>query len=411
LKTKPEDKLIIQLYTPLYYPFVFDLQEALGKRVEKIHAYTTGTFGNYPTWKAIDEFTDVTPYREILGERVPKLRFFFSFFKTRSDMIILSGTESLGSMIIAFLARIKRIPTLLIVEENTDIRKGFPLLPRFVGAIKKRFIKLIHRNSDMLLPETKAAMQYLKQLGCDVSDMTIAPHGLNLAPYKPVRPDTNFLKKLGISNKDRGSNFFILYVGGLYIRKGIVTIIELLEKNLLDKKMKIILTGVKNDLEDENIDNLEKSPPEGFREWSLPKLDPKGRRKLKGMNQAIILPHLSFDEFLMLFTISEVVLAPSIMHRDTERSPNIVIEAMAMGKVVIASDMGGIPTMVGDAGILVPEGDSAALAAELKRVFKNKNIRKDYGKKAKKHAKTVLNSEVYGDTILKEYFKYMNSKS
>ncbi len=40
-------------------------------------------------------------------------------------------------------------------------------------------------------------------------------------------------------------------------------------------------------------------------------------------------------------------------------------EAMACGCPVIASDRGALPEVVGDAGLLVPAGDSAALARAL----------------------------------------------
>jgi glycosyltransferase involved in cell wall biosynthesis len=41
-------------------------------------------------------------------------------------------------------------------------------------------------------------------------------------------------------------------------------------------------------------------------------------------------------------------------------------EALAHGLPVIASDVGGVPEAVGDAGVLVPPDDPSALAAELR---------------------------------------------
>ena len=55
----------------------------------------------------------------------------------------------------------------------------------------------------------------------------------------------------------------------------------------------------------------------------------------------------------------EVFVMPSF----TEGTPNSIIEAMANGKPIIASAVGGIPDMIdSESGILVPPGDTSALA-------------------------------------------------
>lgn len=52
-----------------------------------------------------------------------------------------------------------------------------------------------------------------------------------------------------------------------------------------------------------------------------------------------------------------------------EGMPLAMGEAMAMEKPVVATDVGGVREMVGDAGLLVPAADSVALAAAMQRVM------------------------------------------
>ncbi len=52
-----------------------------------------------------------------------------------------------------------------------------------------------------------------------------------------------------------------------------------------------------------------------------------------------------------------------------EGMPLVVGEAMAMQKPVVATDVGGVRELVGDAGVLVPPKDSAALADAMLRVM------------------------------------------
>ncbi len=51
-----------------------------------------------------------------------------------------------------------------------------------------------------------------------------------------------------------------------------------------------------------------------------------------------------------------------------EQFGRVLIEAMACGRAVVGSDSGAIPLVVGDAGLIVPQGDPTALAAALARL-------------------------------------------
>jgi len=62
---------------------------------------------------------------------------------------------------------------------------------------------------------------------------------------------------------------------------------------------------------------------------------------------------------------ADVVVLPSF----SEGMPLVVLEALALGRPVVASRVGGIPEVIeGVTGLLVEPGDPAALAASLKRV-------------------------------------------
>jgi glycosyltransferase involved in cell wall biosynthesis len=54
-----------------------------------------------------------------------------------------------------------------------------------------------------------------------------------------------------------------------------------------------------------------------------------------------------------------------VLPSEMEQQPLVLIEAMGSGKPVIGTDVGGVAEMVGDAGLVVPPGDVAALAAAL----------------------------------------------
>lgn len=62
----------------------------------------------------------------------------------------------------------------------------------------------------------------------------------------------------------------------------------------------------------------------------------------------------------------DVLAVPSLTAASwVEQFGRVVVEAMACGTPVVASDSGALPEVVGDAGVIVPEGDAAALAEAL----------------------------------------------
>jgi glycosyltransferase involved in cell wall biosynthesis len=73
-----------------------------------------------------------------------------------------------------------------------------------------------------------------------------------------------------------------------------------------------------------------------------------------------------------------------VMPSFTEGTPNSIIEAMAHGLPVIASDVGGIPDLLDeDSGIIVPPGDGAALAGALVRLARDAELRTRMGRAAR----------------------------
>ena len=71
---------------------------------------------------------------------------------------------------------------------------------------------------------------------------------------------------------------------------------------------------------------------------------------------------------------------------ELESFPNGLLEAMACGCAVTASDVGGVPEMAGDAGLLFPVGDHEALASALRELYENPERRAELGRAAARRA-------------------------
>lgn len=76
----------------------------------------------------------------------------------------------------------------------------------------------------------------------------------------------------------------------------------------------------------------------------------------------------------------DVLVLPSL----AEGTPNSIIEAMAHGLPVIATEVGGIPDLLSaDSGILVPPSDTAALAEAMRRLASDPHLRAVMGRAAR----------------------------
>jgi glycosyltransferase involved in cell wall biosynthesis len=96
----------------------------------------------------------------------------------------------------------------------------------------------------------------------------------------------------------------------------------------------------------------------------------------------------------------DVFALPSL----TEGTPNSIIEAMSLGLPIVASDVGGIPDVVGtDAGILVPPGDSETLSRALLRLAEDAEMRRQMGIAAREMYEKLFSPEAVLPVLLETY--------
>ncbi len=75
----------------------------------------------------------------------------------------------------------------------------------------------------------------------------------------------------------------------------------------------------------------------------------------------------------------------------------VLVEAMRAGVAVIGTNAGGVPEIIEHekSGLLVPPGNSDALASTLSRLYKNEGLRKKLAVSGKKKADREFNSELH----------------
>jgi glycosyltransferase involved in cell wall biosynthesis len=99
----------------------------------------------------------------------------------------------------------------------------------------------------------------------------------------------------------------------------------------------------------------------------------------------IIAESVPHDDVLRAWAHCAIAVVPS---RWPEPCPLVALEAMAAGRPVVASAVGGIPDLVldGTTGILVPPGDVSALRASILRLLSEPELRARMGRAARQRA-------------------------
>jgi glycosyltransferase involved in cell wall biosynthesis len=124
----------------------------------------------------------------------------------------------------------------------------------------------------------------------------------------------------------------------------------------------------------------------------------------KFQNNIFWLPFVPNDIMPNIYAGCDVLVLPSFF----EPFGNVTIEAMACGKPVIGSCIGGmLDTIVdGETGLHIQPGDSDQIANSLIKILKNDALRKELGQNARKRAVTDFS---YGVVIKRVEKLYLDS--
>lgn len=117
---------------------------------------------------------------------------------------------------------------------------------------------------------------------------------------------------------------------------------------------------------------------------------------------AKFLGHVSGSELEQTIANAAVVVVPSEWH---ENCPMSVLEAMAYGKPVIGSDLGGIPELVDheQTGLIFPYGDVETLVRQLAHSMADPKQRQSWGLEARQRAEQKFSLEQHGLRLVQLY--------
>lgn len=246
--------------------------------------------------------------------------------------------------------------------------------------VLKFFEHRLLKRSDMIIAVSEfTKREILKNYG-DVPSgkIKVIHNGVDVEKFSPAANKSTFKRKFGFRDDD----ILILYVGRLYSRKGLPTLIEAIPKvagKFNDVKFIISGKGLKD--EEEKLKHYAK--------------------KLGVGDKLIFLGYFPDEDLPDLYRAADMFVFPSIY----ENLPFALLEAMASGLPVITTTVGGIPEVIhdGENGFMIEPYNSTALAGIILYLIESPEKAREIGFSGRETVKEKFNWENITQQVLRVY--------
>lgn len=225
-----------------------------------------------------------------------------------------------------------------------------------------------YRRAAHIIAGNAAAAEVVRQKGYRGPLSVFSVHGIDPVIYTPQ------------SHSAHGGEVIVGYLGRLVMYKGVGLLIEALTDLPAEVRLRLVGSGP----------------------------DEEALRALaaaRGVASRVeFLPAVATTEIPHVLAKMDVLALPSLTQPNwKEQFGRVLIEAMACEVAVVGSDSGEIPNVVGDAGLIVPEGDAAALREALLRLATQPALRRMYAGRGHERVLERFTQQQVAERIVQVY--------
>ena len=388
-------------YFPPAYAFggpvkvAYQVSRELIKRGHEVVVYTSdaGDFGSrlsVESVKFVDGIT-VQYFRNLALMLVKKFKLFITpqlFSRAKEevekfDVIHLHEYRTFQNIVVAHYAKKYGVPYVLQARGS---------LPRIMAWQRLKWVydvlfgyRLLRDASKVIALTQTEAWQY-RAMGVPEEKIAIIPNGIDLLDYADLPPKGSFRKKFSVDDDKK----IILYLGRIHKIKGLDILVRayayIVNKLGVDDGL-LVIAGV----DDGYLDELERL-----------------LSQLRMANNVLFTGPLYGKDKLEAYVDADVFVLPSRY----ETFPNVVLEAYACSKPVIASNVESISDIViqGKNGLLFRSGDVQELAETISYVLTHSEEAQDMGRRARKVVEEKFSIDKVVDSLEALYEKILKKR-
>lgn len=236
-----------------------------------------------------------------------------------------------------------------------------PLPERERLLIKKLYLnlwgeKLVRDASRLIALTSKEKEQYLT-FGVDPTKVTVIPNGIDLNAFAKLPVKGSFRQRYHLSSEDR----VILFLGRVYKLKGLENLISAFsELNTKLSNVHLVIAGPSVDNYQKLLESLVES--------------------LKLREKIIFTGFVGGQEKLSILVDADLLVLPSY----DDVFGIVILEAMAVGLPVIATEGVGLSGIIDDISGLKVENNSRSLATGILKILNNRKLREKFSREGAK---------------------------
>lgn len=276
-----------------------------------------------------------------------------------------------AGFVASYAGKYLNVPSVISIRGNDIERAAFEPSKFSHVMYALQNASVVTANASELVKKAKAFFE---------REIILIPNGIDPEHFKPMEKITKLVQTLrlipfeasglpsyfGNQQTSALQNPVIGFVGELREKKGLKTLLSAYAQVNKKKSTTLFIVGVIRQGEDKLF----------FDEFCM--LNPN--------LQIIVTGHISPSGLPTYYSLIDIFVHPSLR----DGMPNAVLEAMACGKPVIATPVGGLWDVIkdGENGIFVPVNDGDALAKSIELLLEEQALRQRLGQAARR---TIIN--------------------
>lgn len=306
-------------------------------------------------------------------------------YLAKADFDVIQVHHSVIGLFLAITGTNLRNRLFYLSQTSRRVKKSASLLDRMALALENQLVKRVRK---VIVLNELVREKLIRAVKLKPENVVLIPVSIDISRFDTNLDVGDVRQRYGLNER-----VTILFVGRICADKGVeylVKAVNIVVNEFGYKKAQFLVVGP---VEQFSSGESARSP---YLAKILRLIEDYGLKQNVSLTGA-----LSFDDLRKLYVACDIFVLPSL----TEAAPTASLEAMAGGKPVIGTKVGGIPMQIkdGQSGFLIDPADERQLAERIKHLVDNPSKAKKMGAYGRRLAEEEFSSDRIAKRLLQVY--------